>query len=77
MAKYKKEEVREEHWRNLADSWTPRSDWTIQSEAPSGVECKTCWDFHKCAECLGLYPSMCPLCTDTDHEGKCFCQSET
>lgn len=62
-------------WYLALDAWTTTSEWTIQSIAPEGVTCKTCWDTKVCAECLGDYPKQCPICSDTSHEGKCGCQS--
>lgn len=60
--------VRREDWRSLAEAWGVDSDYTLGDIAPDGVECKVCWDYGLCAECLGRYPDQCPVdCGD----GRC------
>lgn len=63
--------VTRDDWHRLADAWGVNSGYTLESIAPAGVTCKTCWDWHLCAECLGNYPAECPACDGT---GRCHCQ---
>lgn len=57
-----------EDWHALARVWGVLADYRLQAIAPAGVACKTCWDYGRCAECLGEYADQCPAeCGD----GRC------